>query len=313
MEVDKKISVIIPTRNRIKDVITCLNSVSKQTKLPDEVIIVDSSKTQELKNKIKNFNNLNIKYVYNTICNSASFQKNLGAKESTGDILFFSDDDTIWTPNYLREMLSTFDKYPDCVAVTGSPILRKKTFIKKILNFLMNTFCFFFFLSIIGNGKFRITGFPKIFSIKVNEIKKCEFIYGFGMAFRREIFEEFEFDKHMVGYCWGDDDDIAYRISRKYSIYYNPFAKILHNKTSSEREDNYLTQKKAVEYYHYLFKKNIPQDCIHELAFWWSLIGMFILTLLKGTMKKNLTGVKGFFAGLKNILKQNNSKIKNEN
>lgn len=299
----KKISVIIPTRNRVKDVMACIKSISIQTKLPDEVIVVDSSKTQELRNKLKNIRNLNIKYVYNNIFDSSSFQKNLGAKKSSGDILVFSDDDTVWSPTYLKELLSTFDKFPESGAVTGSPILKKKIFIKKVLNSFVNFFCFFFFLPIIGNGKFRLTGFPKIFSIKVNEIRKCEFIYGFGMAFRRKIFEEFEFDKHMEGYCWGDDDDIAYRISRKYPIYYNPFAKILHNKTASEREDNYLKQKKTVEYYRYLFKKNIPQDFLHEFAFWWSLVGIFILTLVESIIKINFTGVNGFFAGLKNILK----------
>ena len=307
---DHKVSAIVPTRNRIKEVLACIKSISKQTRLPDEVIIVDSSEAQELKNKIKDFKSLNIKYVYNNIRNSASFQKNLGAEKSSGDILAFSDDDTIWSPTYLEEMVSTFDKYPDAAAVTASPILKKKTFIKKILSSIVNFYCFFFFLPIIGNGKFRITGFPKIFSINVDEIRKCEFIYGFGMAYRREIFEKFQFDKHMVGYCW-NDDDIAYRISRKHAIYYNPHAKILHNKTKFEREDNYLTKKKTVEYYRYLFKKNIQQDLVHEFAFWWSLLGMLILTFMESVLKGNLTGVRGFFAGLKIIL--NGSELKVEN
>jgi glycosyltransferase involved in cell wall biosynthesis len=45
----EKISVIIPTRNRPQDAINCLKSISIQTHPPDEVIIADSSDTEDLK------------------------------------------------------------------------------------------------------------------------------------------------------------------------------------------------------------------------------------------------------------------------
>ena len=54
-----KISVIIPTKDRTEDVIRCLKSISIQTVLPDEVVIVDSSDTEELKPALNPFDDRN--------------------------------------------------------------------------------------------------------------------------------------------------------------------------------------------------------------------------------------------------------------
>jgi glycosyltransferase involved in cell wall biosynthesis len=43
-----KISVVLATKNRFHDIITSIESILVQTLLPDEMVIVDASDTQEL-------------------------------------------------------------------------------------------------------------------------------------------------------------------------------------------------------------------------------------------------------------------------
>ena len=50
-----QVSVVIPTYNRAKDLDACLSSISAQTILPKEIIIVDDSETDEIKNLINNY------------------------------------------------------------------------------------------------------------------------------------------------------------------------------------------------------------------------------------------------------------------
>ena len=61
MHRSKKVTVIIPTKNRPQDIVTCLESVLAQSVLPQEVVIIDASdectlkeKLNELQSKVQN-------------------------------------------------------------------------------------------------------------------------------------------------------------------------------------------------------------------------------------------------------------------
>ena len=116
---------------------------------------------------------------------------------------------------------------------------------------------------------------------------------------------EFMLDEHFKGYVWNDDDDLAYRVSRKYQNIFTPFAKILHNQPRrvDERID-FKAKKKKIEYHYYFYKKNLPKNLKHKIAFWWSVTGFFIEESLNGLARRNLKGVAGLFSGLRKILKK---------
>ena len=76
-----KISIIICTKNRMKDLINCLRSVLCQSLVPDEIIIIDSSSSKDDIGKLAEFiNGINIiKYYYfNTSLTGA---RNIGVEE----------------------------------------------------------------------------------------------------------------------------------------------------------------------------------------------------------------------------------------
>jgi glycosyltransferase involved in cell wall biosynthesis len=302
----EKISVIIPTRNRTQPIIDCLNSISIQTELPDEIIIVDSSEKKDLENIVKSFKKLKIKY-FHTDKAGGTYQRNLGAKKSSGDIIIFSDDDAIWDKNYLKEIVSIFRIYSDIDVggVTGNPILKKVGLLRKFFRKASQIFFSIFLLPRPGSGKFQLSGTSTWLADNVNRITQVEFLYGFSMAFKKKIFEQFWLDEHFSGYVWNDDDDLAYRISRKYPIFFAPSARILHNppRAVSDRND-FLAKKKIVEYHHYFFKKNLEQDLMHKTAFWWSIFGFSLIIFREGLLHWNFKGLRGFFSGLKNILNE---------
>jgi GT2 family glycosyltransferase len=237
-----KISVIIPTKNRTEDVIRCLESITIQTILPDEVVIVDSSDTEELKSTFNSFDDLNIKYIRIEVDKkfkgSSNISRNRGIDNSTGDIIILVDDDVILDKEYIRNIMHVFnnDLEKKVGGVIGEIIENAEPdkFIKKFYRFAFQTLATIFFLHKYGDGRFRLSGFPIVIKTgSVNDITNVEYLCGCSIAFRKEVIKEFRFDEklNIHGCCFGDDDDVAYRISRKYQNIYTPFAKLIHNQS----------------------------------------------------------------------------------
>ncbi len=259
-----RVSVIIPTRNRTGDVIRCLGSISIQTMLPDEIIVVDSSDAEELEGKLSAFHNLNIKYIRSKP--GLTLQRNTGIEASDGDIVVSLDDDVTLDKDYIKEVVYVLDHYPAPLigGVSGQIVIEEKEekLIQKFCRFASETFAALFLLLRHGDGRFQASGFPRVIrSGSVDKITNVEFLYGCNMAFRREVISMFKFDENLSGYSWGEDNDIAYRISRKYQNIYTPFAKVvLNNVSPSTGGSKYAVMKMGIENHYYLSRKNLPQD-----------------------------------------------------
>jgi len=300
-----RISVIISTKNRTQDVIRCLESISIQTALPDEIIVVDSSDTEELKGELSAFHPLNIKYIRSKP--GLTLQRNIGIKTSSGDIIIFLDDDVTLDKDYIKEIMYVFDSCPARLigGVTGEIAKEEKEekLIQKFRRFINETFVTLFFLVRYGDGKFQLSGFPTVIkSGSANKITNVEFLYGCNMTFRREVISMFKFDENLSGYSWGEDDDIAYRVSRKYQNIYTPFAKVvLNNVSPSTGGSKYAVMKMGIENHYYLFKKNSPQDFKHRMAFWWSVAGLFLREAITMVIKQDSRGLRGLVRGYRTL------------
>lgn len=124
------------------------------------------------------------------------------------------------------------------------------------------------------------------------------------MSFRREVINAFRFDEKS---SYSEDDDIAYRISRKYHNIYTPFAKLVHNWAAGggygSREKR---MKKEIEGLYYHFQKNLPQNFKHISAFWIAMLGIFLKEIINLVFfrKKSWERLKGVARGIKSILFQ---------
>ena len=304
-----KISVVIPTKNRFQDIIKCIDSILIQTLLPDEIVIVDASDTQELNSKIKEFKSEKTKFVYVHTKPGLTYQRNVGVKVSSGDIVIFLDDDVILDKNFIKEIMHIFndDLEKKVGGVVGNPINNtEKQSYSLIYSIKRSTFIIFvtiFFLIKPGNGKFRLSGFPA-HTYGVNKILNVECLPGGLTAYRRAVLNEFKFDENLHGYCFMEDDDFSYRVSRKYINVYTPYAKVIHNVSPVARDSEYPRMKMLIENHHYLFKKNIPQTFKHKFAFYMSIIGLFIAEMMSILMERNANGLKGLIDGMRNINKK---------
>lgn len=96
-----KVSVIIPTYNEEEHISNCLDSLLIQTYKDYEVIVVDDGSTDSTLSQIET---KKVK-LYQQNHKGAGAARNLGAKNSNGDILVFIDADMIATQDFLKDLV----------------------------------------------------------------------------------------------------------------------------------------------------------------------------------------------------------------
>lgn len=102
-----KISVILPTRNRINCLEKCIKSLEEQTKKPDEVIIIGHVNDLDTEKFIKTLSS-SLKINYLKTKGGSCKSRNLGIKNASGEILVFIDDDCILEDNYIKNLNTIF-------------------------------------------------------------------------------------------------------------------------------------------------------------------------------------------------------------
>ncbi len=130
-----KVSVVITTHNRPTQVVRALESVLNQTKLPDEIIIVDDASEIPVSKlvKVSDFPVSSIRVERYETSQGANKARNWGAEISSGDILMFLDDDDTWEPSKISKQLSIFDINPDIGLVYSGRLFVLETDREKVL------------------------------------------------------------------------------------------------------------------------------------------------------------------------------------
>lgn len=99
-----KVSIVIPTYNRKKDVLECLESL-QSAKYPNyEIVVVDNGSIDGTAEAIKN-HFPHIKLIMSPKNLGVTGGRNLGAKHSNGEYTLFLDHDTIVDKNMLSELV----------------------------------------------------------------------------------------------------------------------------------------------------------------------------------------------------------------
>ncbi len=115
--INVKLSIIIPAYNEEKDIAECLNSLKKQTYTNFEIILVDDGSTDNTINVAKKFKAVKILKQNHQGPGKA---RNLGARNSSGEILIFVDADMTFDKDYLKNLIKPLieDKKRELIGTT---------------------------------------------------------------------------------------------------------------------------------------------------------------------------------------------------
>jgi GT2 family glycosyltransferase len=287
---------IIATRNRPDELLTSVESIVRQTVLPAELCIVDSSDETPVRAKIEELCSevgLTLDY-HHPAPRGLTIQRNIGVGRTTGDPVFFVDDDVFLEPNCHEEILKEYDKWgPELGGVRATP---KNPARPPMISILWRK------LFGIGgwwpeaSGKMRAGFWVEGISIAAG-VRKIEYMTGWFMSFKRPIVEEFKFDENLSGYAHKEDVDYTYRVSRKYTLLQTPKAVCDHFQTVTSRLPSHQLMRMNLGNQFYLHRKNMPQDFRHKAALWWGILGLFFLNLGRAAFKNDWGLVTGMVVG----------------
>ena len=116
---DFAVSVIIPTLDRCRSLISLLEALRWQTMTSFEVVVVVGPCSDETERLLQSYAET-IRVVHNLERN-VSMSRNIGITASMGDILAFIDDDEIPEPTWLEELVAGFTD--DSVGAVGGAVL----------------------------------------------------------------------------------------------------------------------------------------------------------------------------------------------
>ncbi len=105
-------SVIIPVYNKEKFIENTIKSVLQQSFVDFELILVNDGSTDESVTKIENFSDNRITF-YTKENGGASCARNFGLEKAKGNYITFLDADDYWYPDFLQEMASSIEEFPN--------------------------------------------------------------------------------------------------------------------------------------------------------------------------------------------------------
>jgi GT2 family glycosyltransferase len=282
-----KISIVIPTYNRVDDLKDVLFSILKQTRLPTEVIIADDSenfRTEDLIDQLrKSFSSKGavLKYSHNTKRSSSSAARNRGMKYVTGHIVLFLDDDVILSKDYIEEILKIYKTYPNAVGVQGDVINTPK--LENLRLRLRNHLRRIFLLYCLEKDKCRVLpSGANTYTTPINKVIQCQWLQGCNQSFRFEVIRNSTYDETLKRYAFSEDVDFSYRVFKKYpnSLYMTPYAKVIHKWSKAERLSTELYIYTQTINRTYFFNKHFGQSLLNTLFFIWHCIGRILVLSL---------------------------------
>ncbi|MFZ0964135.1 MAG: glycosyltransferase [Terriglobia bacterium] len=284
-----QIAIVIATVGRCEELRMMLRSLAAQTRLPDQVVLVDEG--GEGDTLAREFPQLNI-FVTTFPRGSASAKRNRGIQYVAPgiELIGFMDDDIILEPQAMAALRDFWLSSPSdlggvsCNLVNHPPLFASRLKSLRLASRLA--------LYDARGGVVLRSGFHTLLGC-VSQNQYVQWLPSTAVVYRRQVLAEQSFDEWYQGYSYLEDLDFSYSISRKYKLAVLAGARFCHYPSPIGRTDPYLFGKKEVLNRLHFVRKHpelSPAPCYVAL-FMRTLISTFLgLTKLEGAYFKRAWG-----------------------
>lgn len=255
-----KITVAIVTRDRSKQLSRCLASLTKQTRKPNKVLVVDNGSTDATKESTLFFRNkLPIHYIFEGVI-GIPYARNRVLENVRSGILAFLDDDCEAFPNWIEKILAAHKRFARVTAIQGWSIsLPKNSYISILKQFnlamgfyinSLNSHAFRKSLSLLETSKLLVID-AKNSSFKATPIRKLGI--RFNVLFKRA----------------GDTNFAKQLLACKQEIVFYPDTRVYH--WEEQTVNTFLLKRfrsglSGAKIYHIWPKVYFPK----RMQFWWA-------------------------------------------
>ena len=101
------------------------------------------------------------------------------------------------------------------------------------------------------------------------------------MSYRRNIFDEFQFEGRLWGHRWNSSIDFSYRVSAKYPLVIDPAVRIRHRLPyGTHTPEDFVRIRVAGAFF--FFERNVPKTIVNQACFLWLLLAIFVRSVSRG-------------------------------
>jgi GT2 family glycosyltransferase len=287
-------SVVVPTKNRPRDLINFIKSLSIQSKFPSELIIVDQSDDSDHIDNCKSLipSDIDLIYIYDRGISGLVEAKYSGYLQCTHNIICFLEDDLILDSDFIKNLYTGFIDNPKMIGCSGLITNSPNTSI--FYKFFYN----FFHVGIFYDPRANI---KKDVSLK---FIPCYVLSGGITAWRKSVFDLVPFDLKNKFFML-EDYEFCSRVN-KFKIgdcCINTLATVTHLYSPINRpQENIRLLTKTKEYV--LFYRTRRSWNFSHISFLWLLIGLFSESFLRAIMSVSINPIGMFLVGINEGFKQ---------
>lgn len=302
-------SVIVPTRNRQRDLERCISSIADQSRPPREVIIVnDGELSSELADRFRSIlpeaAELTITSSERGSIPGSGTARNTGMALATSSVVVFLDDDTVLAPSYLDRLHALYSLHDSpALAGIGGLLFGPQTDGRGDagVDVASKAFDRFFYQ---GTDLWEINkaGFS-VRSYQTGEapvtVTKADWLGGSNMSYKRDVVTDVRFPQWTPGREPGEDLMVGWQLKEAgYHSLVDPKLPLEHPETNPERnvfESNVREGRNRVRAFASLGEQK------HAPLFAWTMLGATLRTFLRYALREewtaSLTSSMGFFLG----------------
>ncbi len=271
-----KVSVIIPVYNGEKTIGKCIESLLRQNKKPNEIIVVDDGSTDKTKEIIKKFRIIKLLEQKHK---GPAAARNFGAKSAKCDVFIFTDSDCTVDENWVSEMTKPFEN-KEVIGVQG----RYKTLQKDVIAR---------FVQLEIEDRYD----------RMRKRRFIDFIGSYSAGYRKREFMQFGGFDESFSAASGEDPELSFKLAKAgHKMVFNNNAIVYHKHVDSLLM--YLRQKFWRAHWRVLLYKKHPEKMAnesytpHTLKFQIAALCLSILTLLLYPLTSYFAYFAAFFAVL---------------
>ena len=288
-----KISLILCTYMRPEAICTCLDSLKQQSRLPDEILIIDGSLNHDSQKAIESKSyELPLKYFYvDPEHRGLTRQRNYGVMKVSQDIdvIAFMDDDVVVAPLYFEEIEKTYETEKDIIGaggVTTNEVQWERSDrdvnelgYYKIDGWKRREDIRFRLRKKLGlvslNAPGRTDGFGHErhlgFIPPTGKTYEVENLIGMNMSYKKKVFDKLSFSMFYEGYGLYEDKDFSLQASKLGRIYINTKANLEHHHDPLGRP-NYVKYGEMVVWNGWrVWRVGVPNPSFINKVKWWSI------------------------------------------
>ncbi len=288
--------VVIPTKNRLNDLLCAVRSVINQSREPDELIVIDQSVTNIAEGRIieilKDFPSIKLRYILNSNLTGLTAAKNLAVKIAESAILIFIDDDIVLDSDFLRVLEKTYMHHPELAGVGGVVRLpqHRQIFLRNLI------------APIFQIGPFYDTRNLLQYGYKANaDVIPVAVLSGGLSSLKKEIFTYELFNEELHGASPIEDMDFFLRASRRFKFALATKATALHNVSPISRAGLRCAFERKAAGFVYIYKKYIPKTFFNFFAFFLKKAGILIDALANSVLCHTWDPILGVLSAWKII------------